>query len=424
MRTQLSPVISPRRRPEAELLLLCGRTRLKPDTAQRLRELLEKGIDWNYLVQQALYHGTMPLLFRNLSLVCPDGVPKATLNQLRDCSNEVARSNLRLTGELLHLLNLFREHGIRALPLKGPSLAVTVYQNLALRHFSDLDILIPRENMLKAKELLIQQGYRPNLKLTSSQESDYLQSHHDYKFVRASDGLVVEIQWGITESLFCFRLDFDDLWKRRRTFPLAGVELFSPAIEDLLLLLCVHGAKHRWEQLKWICDTAELVEAYDQKIDWEKVFDRAHRLGCERMLLLGLFLAHDLLGANLSTETQTKILDDPKIKWLTGKVSDGLLRHPSDAVPLGDEAPFFYWRARERLRDKLEILWKYFPLYFRRAVVPNKKDYALLQLPPLLFSSYYLIRPFRLLWEYWFNFLHRNKASFFACAFASLDLFG
>jgi len=272
--------------------------------------------------------------------------------------------------------------------------------------------------MLKAKELLILQGYRPSLKLTISRELDYLESHHDYKF-RADNGLVVEIQWGITESLFCFPLDFDDLWERRETLPLAGVELSSLALEDLLLLLCVHGAKHRWEQLKWICDISELVDAYQQKIDWNKALDRARLLGGERMLLLGLFLAHDLLGTDLPIKTLEKIASDPQIKWLTGKVNNGLFPEVSIPVRLRDEAPFFYWKARERLRDKLQVLWKYLPGYLMRAVVPNKKDYAFLQLPSFLFSSYYFVRPVRLLWEYGFKFLNRNKACFFACAFTS-----
>src|SRR4029077_10103392 len=135
-------------------------------------------------------------------------------------------------------------------------------------------------------------------------------SHHDYKFLRADDGLVVEIQWGITESLVGFPLSFADLWQRRKTLPLADAGLFSLALEDLLLLLCVHGAKHRWEQLKWICDIAELVDAYRQKIDWSKVLERVRMLGGERMLLLGLFLAHDLLGADVPTETLKKIAGD------------------------------------------------------------------------------------------------------------------
>jgi Uncharacterised nucleotidyltransferase len=410
MASKSNLAIYPDRRPEAELLLLCSRIRLKPDKAQRARELLEEGIDWDYVTQQALYHGTIPLLFRNLSLFCPDRIPAATLNQFRDFSNGIACSNLRLTGELLSLLNLFRRYGIRALPIKGPALAATVYGNLALRQFTDLDILIPREDMVKAKELLIQQGYSPNLQLTASQESDYLKSHHDYKFIRAKDGLVIEIQWGITERLFSFPLDFADLWNRCEKLSLAGVELLSLALEDLLLLLCVHGSKHRWEQLKWICDIAELVDAYRQKIDWGRVLDRARMLGGERMLLLGLFLASDLLRADLPAGVPKKMAAHPQIKCLSEKVNDGLFRQTSGPLRLADEPPFFYLKMRERLSDRLDLLWKYLPEYFLRTIVPNSKDSAFLELPPYLSISYYAIRPIRLLSEHWPTILHRLRS--------------
>ena len=106
-------------------------------------------------MREALYHGTIPLLFWNLSRLAPDDVPKTTLNQLKASSNAIACWNLSLTGELLKLLNLFRERGIRALPLKGPALAAAAYGNLSLRQFCDLDILVPKEDMLKAKEVLM-----------------------------------------------------------------------------------------------------------------------------------------------------------------------------------------------------------------------------------------------------------------------------
>jgi len=88
-------------------------------------------------------------------------------------------------------------------------------------------------------------------------------------------------------------------------------------------------------------------------------------------------------------------------------VSKRLFHEASNPARLRDETPFFYWKSRERLRDKWALLWRYFPEYFFRIVVPNKRDQAFLQLPSFLFSSYYLIRPVRLLWEYWFNFLNR-----------------
>jgi Uncharacterised nucleotidyltransferase len=401
MASKSNLAIYPDRRPEAELLLLCGRTQLTPDKVQRVGELVKEKIDWDFVTQQALYHGTIPLLFRNLSLICPDRIPGATLNQFRDFSNGIACSNLRLTGELLSLLNLFRRYGIRALPLKGPSLAVAVYRNLALRHFNDLDILIPREDMVKARELLIQQGYRPSLKLTATEESDYLQSHHDYKFIRAEDGLVIEIQWAITKRLFDFPVDFDDLWKRREKLSLAGVELSSVALEDLLLLLCVHGTKHRWEQLKWICDIAELVDAYQPQINWDRLTICTREQGGQRMLFLGLYLAQDLLGAALPDQVLKIIRHDSKIRLLAGLVLDELFRDRSQPAELRNERPFFYWRVRERIGDKLAIARRYFPEYFLRMVVPNHRDRTFLQLPASLSPGYYLVRPLRLVKDYW-----------------------
>ena len=226
-------------------------------------------------MHEALYHGTIPLLFWNLSRLAPDDVPKTTLDQLKAASNAIACRNLSLTGELLKLLNLFRERGIRALPLKGPALAAAAYGNLSLRQFCDLDILVPKEDMLKAKEVLTLHGYHPKLDLTAGEEAAYLKSHHDYKFVRAQDSVVVEIQWGVTQWSFAFPFDFEDAWKHRQVISVAGASVLNIAPEILLLMLCVHGTKHRWEQLKWICDIAEMVDTYREKLDWDRLMDQA-----------------------------------------------------------------------------------------------------------------------------------------------------
>jgi len=372
-----------------------------------VRELLKEQIDWNYLIGIASYHGTIPLLFWNLSRLAPDDVPKTTLDQLKAASNAIACWNLCLTGELLKLLNLFRDRGIRALPLKGPALAAAAYGNLSLRQFCDLDILVPKEDMLKAKEVLMLQGYHPKLDLTAGEEATYLESHHDYKFVRSKDSMVVEIQWGVTQWSFAFPFDFEDAWKHREVISMAGASAPNIAREILLLMLCVHGTKHRWEQLKWICDIAEMVETYRDKLDWNRLMDQACALGGERMLLLGLFLAQDLLGAGLSEEAIKRVYNDPQVKLLAGQVSKRLFHEASNPATLRDETPFFYWKARERLRDKLVLLSRYFPEYFFRIFVPNKRDHAVLQLPSFLSITYYLIRPARLVWEHWSSVLHR-----------------
>jgi hypothetical protein len=346
---------------------------MEPETTERVRQLLKEEIDWSYLSQTAFHHGILPLLSWNLNNLYAGGVPKEILNHLNDALRASAQWNLYLTGELLRLLKLFQDAEIRALPFKGPVLAVAAYGNPSLRHFGDLDILMPREDILKAKDILVSQGYHAKLDLTASEEAAYLRSHHDYKFIRANDRVVVEIQWGVTQWSFAFPLDFDDIWERREEVSLAGVTTLNLSPEDSLFILCVHGTKHRWEQLRWICDIAELINTHQERIDWERLLKQSRASGSERMLLLGLYLAHDLLAAALPEHAVRRIHDDAQIKFLTHQVCEDLFGDTSRPVKLHHERPFFYLQARERLRDKIAILWKYSPEYFLRAVARMRK---------------------------------------------------
>ena len=391
----------PEWRPEVEVLLSCARTRMDSDSAQRLTHALRKQIDWGFLLGESVRHGIAPLLFRNLSRTSGGAIPEATLTQLRTAAGSIACRNLSLTGELLTLLKLFAAVGIRALPIKGPVLGLAAYGDLSLRPFTDLDVLMPRQDIHKAKDVLRERGYEPALQLSSAEERVYVQAHHDYKFCRPSDRAVVEIQWGITQWSFAFSFDFDEIWQRRKNAAIAGAAVPTLSTEDLLLALCVHGAKHRWERLKWICDIAELIACRRDSIAWNVLIARARTLGGERMVLLGLFLAHDLLGASLPVQVLEAIQRDSQIESLAERVNEELFKKRLESDELRDERPFFYWTVRERLEDKLAIARRYFPEYLFRMIVPNDRDRAFLRLPAFLSGGYYLVRPIRLLKYYW-----------------------
>ena len=63
----------------------------------------------------------------------------------RDLERRFARNaqrSLRLTQRTAKILACLARRGIEAIPYKGPALAQTVYGDVAMRQFSDLDILI------------------------------------------------------------------------------------------------------------------------------------------------------------------------------------------------------------------------------------------------------------------------------------------
>jgi hypothetical protein len=156
-----TPALAVGIRLEAELLLCCTRTRVAPYTGARIEALVRADLDWAYVVETALHHRTMPLLHSSLRAAFPEAVPLRVLAQLRAFAYANAAQNRFLTGELLTLLQVLEHHAIAAIPLKGPILAASVYGHIALRQCGDLDILVPPQHVLQAKELLMGQGYRP-----------------------------------------------------------------------------------------------------------------------------------------------------------------------------------------------------------------------------------------------------------------------
>jgi Uncharacterised nucleotidyltransferase len=335
-------------RPETELLLCCARTCMDSKTVERVKVLLRAEPDWKYLVQTTFLHGMTPLVYWNLSRTCPDAVPEAVLDKLRRRSRLVTFANLDMTGELLRLLRMLEEHDIPAIPYKGPVLAASVYGNLALRQFRDLDILVRGQDATRAKNLLLIHGYQHQAQADSAWETAFHRLRKVYELVRPDKQILVELHWSITSWTFFFPLNPKHLWERVETVSLAGTPVRNLMSEDLLLILCIHGAKHHWRRLRWICDIAELLR--HQTINWGRIVEQASKLGGVRMLYLGLLVAYDLLGAAVPENVLQRIEAEPKVPLLAAQVQSQLFA--GDPV-MAVERPAFYLQLRERARDRI-----------------------------------------------------------------------
>jgi hypothetical protein len=358
-------------------------------SASRICILLKGNIDWEYLIRIAHRHGAAPLLYWSLNAACPEAVPRNFLSRLQVFFQANAQRNLFLTGELLKLLALLEAEGIAAIPLKGPVLAASVYGNLALRQFCDLDLLVHKQDVLRSKELLHSQGYRLWIQMTGAQEAAYLRSEHAYRFVRGDGRVIVELHWKIMPRRLAFPLDSERLWECLEPVSLGGVTMKNLPPEELLLILCMHGAKHYWSRLNWICDVAELVRVH-HRLNWERVIEQAVALNSQRRLFLGLLLANEILGAPLPAAISHRLGKDPMVRQLTAEMRERLFCC-EDGLPTENlKWHLFQCRLMERLQDRAQYiqycLW-----------TPNDKDWMFLPLPAPLFFLYSLLRPIRLI---------------------------
>jgi hypothetical protein len=239
----------------------------------------------------------------------------------------------------------------------------------------------------RARDVLLAEGYAPWPALTDAQQTLLLRTQCNLPFTRERNRLVVELHWSVSAPRFARPFDGEAFWARLEDGHLEGTPVNRPAAEDTLLALCVHGTKHLWERLAWISDVAELI---DQRRDlkWAELIAAARATGSERMLLLGVRLATELLGARPPAEVVREVEANKAVNSLTASVISRLFT--PELLPSGLSGYFrFQLQARRRLRDKLS--------YLGFTVTPTEEDMARLALPAPLSFVYYLLRPARML---------------------------
>jgi hypothetical protein len=371
-------------RPENELLLLCAHRGEAAARSVRARELARGQVDWDYLYKLARLHAVLPLLHRGLEGV--GGVPGGLRERLREEFRKNATRNTLLAGELARLSRLFESEGLPLLAYKGPALAVQAYGDLALRRFVDLDVVVRRRDARRAGEMLRSLGYEKPAGLTESHEEFLLRRQHNLAYTRDRGLLMVELHWEVAPAHFAAVAIGEGVWGRASIVNLYGAEVRCLSPEDLLLALAVHGTKHLWERLAWVCDVAALVNS-QPGLDWPLVRRRARESRVERMLHLALRLARGLLGARLP-EDLIEELGGGALKRLSAEVAGGMF-DDAEYEPIGFVRNVrFNLRARSRARERLD--------YLRFILTPTDGDLTAVTLPARMSFLYYLLRPLRL----------------------------
>ena len=362
------------KKPEIDLLLCCARTSIDLETAEEIKTLLHQDIDWTFLIQTASRYEVLPLLYHSLTTTCSEVVPQNILIRLRDSFQVNSFFNQFRIKELLELLQLFETNKIFAIPFKGPVLAASVYGNIALRQFGDLDILVRKSDYHKAIKILISQDYQLTKKYSLKLiELGIYQFSSSSAFVKDNGNIFIDIHRRIISPyLFSASLNFEHLWKRLQSVSYNQKSLPNLHPEDLLIYLSLHGSDHFFSKLKWICDIAELLQ--NQDIDWRELVEQAKKIGGERILLLGLFLAKDLLSATLPEIIIKKIDNDPEIPFLVAQVYKRLFlnkTNPSTKNSIQRELRYrtekfnFLFRAMERPQDRIYLCFGYLFRYAR-----------------------------------------------------------
>ena len=300
---------------------------------------------------------------------------------------DIVKYNMLLTSELIKIMKILEENDIKAIAFKGPTLAQLAYGDITLRQYADLDVLVEKEEIFKIENLL-KNKYKRALKITSSQEDTWFKYAHDLGLIH-ENGVNIEVHWLMFDSNHPINLSKIDFFKESVKTKINNVNINTISNEKFLVYLCIHGSKHLYERIEWVCDIDRFIKT--QKIDWNKVEDIIENDNSKRFFLLGLFLTKFLFNTNLGKNYEKQF--DKEYESISNHIFDTW-----NGKQKSDNKNNMKYMLKLFLSksDKFKYINK---MYFK----PTFTEYWYMNFPKPLYFLYYPLRQYLLIKKYFFD---------------------
>ena len=229
--------------------------------------------EWDAALSLAAEHHLLPWVIDQL-LGC--SISLELRQRLVGMKREAAIDSFYLTTELKRLMRAFDAEKLAMVPLKGPFLGWRLLGDATLRVSYDLDILVLKQHLERAEDLLLRLGFVPGV------ADDYHRQWH-------RGGTTLELHHDVDNPL-AFEFSTADVLARLHPSIFEDQACWKLAPEDELHYLCLHAVRHRFERLSILFDLCLAFEKLpiSDLGSWATVGERG------RLLCLGLTMARRL----------------------------------------------------------------------------------------------------------------------------------
>lgn len=264
--------------------------------------------DWDQIFRLSSKHLISPLLFMRLKKTGEIGnVPGRVADKLETAYYRNASRNTMIFHETARALGVLKKESIPAIMLKGAHLAESVYRDVGARFISDADLLLKREDLDRAREILVKAGF-----LLDERE------------------LPLDIHWNLNrDNYYPFRgitVDSEKIWQRAGAGFVSGEKTLVLSVEDLVVYLSLHLSYHFFESIgvRTVIDIREIIARHGESIDWELVNLYANEWGIGGLVFLVLSLTKELANARLPDGVPENMrppdFDDRTLEWAKTRI--------------------------------------------------------------------------------------------------------
>jgi len=277
---------------------------------EAINKLLPEVEDWQALTHLLIGNTCAPLVYKKIqNLPNANTIPKESLALLRKAYyTTVSRSSL-MYAEFAKVVQMFQQNDINFIALKGIYLCEWLYQDIGLRQFSDIDLLVKEEDATKAMKLLTEAGYFQHdavhglsnfVDAISTQEG--LDFTHFEAFTKNNISIEIHLKLSPDKHNDRYRLDVPELFHKSVVTTINSQQISVLHPYDLLIHIAIHTDLHfRHGQIQFTCfnDLVNLLERFKTDFNWEEFIARCKQFNCEKAVFTHLIVVNKYYNAYL-----------------------------------------------------------------------------------------------------------------------------
>jgi len=287
--------------PEEKLILSCIKIHPGPSELEKINNLIPLIQDWEYLTATIIDRGIAPLFYKKLPLLTNSSqIPEAVRTKLQQAWYKTFSRSTVLYEHFRKIAEAFTSQNIQVIALKGIYLSEWLYQDIGLRQFSDIDLLLKEEDAANCLIILEGLGYIPyKIELSSFVLSQFAKDIVHYP-PRMKDGVSIELHIKLHSKNQSYNVLIPTLWANAIPATINGILVLALNNRDLLIHLCLHLDKHfRVGHVQFTCfnDITNLLERDADILNWEKLTETCRLYHCEETVYLIILMIHTYMSA-------------------------------------------------------------------------------------------------------------------------------
>ena len=149
--------------------------------------------------------------------------------------------NTQQLRDALHISTLLEGAGIKCIGLRGPFAGVSLYDDVAIRHFTDIDLLIPADMRNKAWDILIEAGFKFSHPFMT--RSACIRHHLEWPFRHEEKGISIDLHWAVDHPYKLHRVNYSEIFDDSYIYSCNEGEWRRPSAVHEVLLTAIHAEK-------------------------------------------------------------------------------------------------------------------------------------------------------------------------------------